>query len=69
MADGTLVARDCGFAIVNADRRSTSDDVVFALPGDAAILGARSIEGLNFHVDLLNQRFLHAGPRPAAALL
>jgi predicted aspartyl protease len=67
-ADGTLVARDCGFAIVHADRRSTNDDVVFALPGDVTILGARSIEGLNFHVDLLSQRFLHAGPRPAAAL-
>ncbi|MGQ0538145.1 MAG: hypothetical protein ACT4R6_04300 [Gemmatimonadaceae bacterium] len=66
MADGTPVTRDCGYAIVHADRRSTSDDVVFALPSDTAILGARSIEGLNFRVDLMNKRFLHAGPRPVA---
>lgn len=69
MADGTPIARDCGYAIVHADRRSTSDDVIFGWPGDTAILGARSIEGLNFRVDLTNKRFMHAGPRPAAALL
>lgn len=69
MADGTPIARDCGYAIVHADRRSTSDDVIFGWPGDTAILGARSIEGLNFRVDLMNKRFMHAGPRPAAALL
>ena len=68
LADGTLVARDCGFAIVHADRRFTVDDVIFGWPGDTAILGARSIEGLNFRVDLMNKRFLHAGPRPAAVL-
>jgi predicted aspartyl protease len=68
MADGTPIARNCGFAIVHADRRSTSDNVVFGLPGDTAILGARSIEGLNFRVDLMNKRFVHAGPRPVAAL-
>lgn len=69
MSDGTPIARDCGYAIVHADRRSTSDDVIFGWPGDTAILGARSIEGLNFRVDLMNKRFMHAGPRPAAALL
>jgi len=63
MADGTPVARDCGYAIVHADRRSTVDDVIFGWPGDTAILGARSLEGLNFHVDLMNKRFVHAGPR------
>lgn len=69
MADGTVVARDCGYAIVHADRRSTNDDVIFGWPGDTAILGARSIEGLNFRVDLMNKRFVHAGPRHVAALV
>lgn len=69
MADGTHIARDCGFVIVHADRRFTNDDVVFGWPGDTCILGARSIEGLNFRVDLMNKRFVHAGPRPAAALV
>lgn len=69
MADGTPIVRDCGFAIVHADRRSTSDDVIFALPGDTTILGARSIEGLNFRVDLMNKRFVHAGPRHVAVLI
>jgi len=69
MADGTVVSRECGYAIVHADRRSTVDDVIFGWPGDTAILGARSIEGLNFRVDLMNKRFVHAGPRPVALVV
>lgn len=69
MADGTHVARDCGFAIVHVDGRFTSDDVIFGEPGDTVILGARSIEGVNFHVDLRNKRFVHAGPLPAAGII
>ena len=67
MADGTVIARDIGYAIVHAGGKRTIDDVVFALPGDTLLLGARSIEGLNLRVDLLNKRFVAAGPISAAA--
>lgn len=66
LADGSVVTRDIGYAIVHAGGEAVSDDVVFALPGDLALLGARSIEGLNFKVDLANKEFVAAGPMHAA---
>jgi len=66
MADGSVAIRETGYAIVHVGGGKTSDDVVFALPGDLALLGARSIEGLNFKVDLANKEFVAAGPMPAA---
>ena len=66
LADGSVIIRDTGYAIVHVGGAETSDDVVFALPGDLALLGARSIEGLNFKVDLANKEFVAAGPMPAA---
>jgi len=62
MANGSIIARDIGYAIVHAGGGATIDDVVFADSGDLPLLGARSIEGLNFKVDLANKRFLNAGP-------
>lgn len=64
MADGTVISRDSGFAILHAGGAFVSDDVVFALPGDLLLLGARTIEGLNFKVDLANKEFVAAGPMP-----
>ena len=64
MADGTVISRDSGFAILHAGGAFVSDDVVFALPGDLVLLGARTIEGLNFKVDLANKEFVAAGPMP-----
>jgi predicted aspartyl protease len=66
MADGTVVTRETGYAIVHAGGAEVPDEVVFAVPGDLALLGARSIEGLNFRVDLANRQFVAAGPMPAA---
>ena len=67
MANGSIITRDIGYAIVHAGGKRANDHVVFGLSGDAVILGARSIEGLNLRVDLLNKRFVAAGPMPAAA--
>ena len=64
LADGSVVTRDIGYAIVHAGGQTVSDDVVFALPGDLALLGVRSIEGLNFKVDLANKEFVAAGQMP-----
>jgi predicted aspartyl protease len=66
-ADGRIIAREIGYAIVHADGFASSDDVVFAEAGDMVLLGARSIEGMNARVDLKQQRLVPAGPAPAAS--
>ena len=64
MPDGRVVERETGYAIVHAGGKKVSDDLVFAIPGDLLLLGARTIEGLNFRVDLANKEFVAAGPMP-----
>ena len=66
-ADGTILERWVGFAIVHAGGTSTIDEVVFGEPGDLVLLGARSLEGLNLKVDLVGKRLVSAGPMLAAA--
>ena len=66
MADGRLLNRDVGFAIVHVAGVATADDVVFGEPGDLAILGARSLEGLNLRVDPRTKQLVAAGPIVAA---
>jgi predicted aspartyl protease len=66
-ADGRVIAREIGYAIVHAGEARTSDDVVFAEPGDMTLLGAHSLEGMNLRVDLKQKRLVPAGPVPAAA--
>ena len=68
-ADGTILTRWTGFAIVHAAGTLTVDEVVFGEPGDLVLLGARSIEGLNLRVDPIAKRLVDAGPLPAAALV
>jgi predicted aspartyl protease len=65
MADGALITRDIGYAIVHVAGRETNDEVVFAEGEDLVLLGARSVEGLNVKIDLVGQRFVSAGPMPA----
>lgn len=66
-ADGRVIARELGYAIVHAAGDSTVDAVVFAEPGDMTLLGAHTIEGMNMRVDLQSKRLIPAGPAPAAA--
>jgi hypothetical protein len=63
---GTILERSTGFAIVHAGGTRTVDEVVFGEPGDMVLLGARSLEGLNFRVDPILKRLVDAGPAPAA---
>jgi hypothetical protein len=67
-ATGERVERDVGYAIVHAEEARTSDEVVFAQPGDMTVLGARSLEGLNLRVDSRNKRLVPAGPLLAGAI-
>ena len=66
-ADGRVLTRDIGFAILYAGGRSTPTIVAFAEAGDMVLLGARGLEGLNMRVDLVNRELVPAGPVPAAA--
>ena len=66
-ANGTILARWTGPAFVHVAGTFATDDVVFGEPGDLVLLGARSLEGLNLHVDPIGKRLIDAGPVPAAA--
>jgi predicted aspartyl protease len=66
LADGRVVERRVGGALVRAAGTSTLDDIVFAEPGDSVLLGARSLEGLNVRIDPLRKELIDAGPAPAA---
>lgn len=66
MANGELVTRSVGFAILRLANHFTIDEVVFAEKGDLALLGARTLEGLNLTVDAARRKLVAAGPLPAA---
>ena len=66
-ASGAVVERWVGLAFVHAAGKRTSDDVVFAEPGDLTLLGARTLEGLNLRVDCVLKQLVDAGPIDAAA--
>jgi predicted aspartyl protease len=65
-ANGTVVARSVGFAILRVGKHFSIDEVVFAEPGDLALLGARTLEGLNLNVDSAAKKLVAAGPLAAA---
>lgn len=65
-ADGRVLERDVGFALVYAAGRSAAAAVVFAGASDMVLLGAHGLEGLNLRVDLGRKELVPAGPVPAA---
>jgi predicted aspartyl protease len=68
-ADGTVLERWVGIAVVHVAGRRTGDDVVFGEPGDLVLLGCRSLEGLNFRVEPVTKQLTDAGPVTAAAMV
>ena len=66
MANGSIITRSVGFAIVEVAGTFTVDEIVFAEPGDLSLLGARSLEGLNLMIDARQKKLVAAGPLPAA---
>jgi predicted aspartyl protease len=66
MANGKVLTRNIGFAIMTVGGEFTVDEVVFAEPGDQLILGARTMEGLNLKVDPRAKKLVFAGPALAA---
>jgi predicted aspartyl protease len=66
-ADGTILERWAGGAFIYVAGKRTNDDVVFGEPGDLVLLGARTLEGLNFRIEPVTKQLVDAGPAPAAA--
>ena len=66
MANGQIVTRNVGFALIRVGQKFTVDEIVFAQRGDLLLLGARSLEGLNVRVDSAHKKLVAAGPLPAA---
>ena len=67
-ADGRVLEREVGFALIYAAGRSVAATVVFARSEDMVLLGAHGLEGLNLRVDLGRNELVSAGPVPAAAV-
>ena len=66
-ANGTILERWVGVAFVHVAGTKAVDDVVFGEPADLILLGARTLEGLNFRIDPVSKQLVDAGPAPAAA--
>ena len=62
LADGRILTRSVGFAILRVDRSFSTDEVVFARKGDRELLGARTLTGLGLSVDSRNHRLAPGGP-------
>jgi predicted aspartyl protease len=66
MANGQIVTRSVGYAVLRVASSETVDEVVFAERGDLLLLGSRALEGLNLRVDARHKRLVAAGPVVAA---
>jgi len=68
MANGQIITRPVGFAVLRVEQSLTVDEVIFARKGDLQLLGARSLEGLNLVVDPKNKRLVPGEPGIAASV-
>ncbi len=66
-ADGSVLERWTGSVVIGVGGRRAGDEVVFGQPGDLVLLGAHTLEGLNFRVEPVTKQLVDAGPAPAAA--
>ena len=67
LANGQIITRSVGYAVLTVDKSETVDEVVFAETGDLQLLGARALEGLNLQVDARRKRLVAVGPIISAA--
>ena len=66
MANGDVITRDIGYALIKVNGFETVDEVVFADNGDLSLLGARTLEGFNAIIDAGGKQLVASGPRLAA---
>src|SRR5207247_1153894 len=69
MANGEIITRSVGYAILRVEKSETVDEVVFAQKGDLQLLGARALEGLNLRVDSRSKKLVAAGPIVVATVV
>jgi predicted aspartyl protease len=67
MADGKLLTRPVGYAILNCGEFETSDEVVYAEPGDMKLLGVRTLEGFGAMADPIGHRLVAVSTLAASA--
>jgi predicted aspartyl protease len=68
MANGQIITRSTGYAILRTPQFETVDEVVFGQTGDLRLLGARTLEGFGALIDARHKRLVAAGPNPVATL-
>src|SRR5438132_11583780 len=66
MANGEIISRDIGYAILRVNEFETVDEIVFAQRDDLNLLGAHTLEGFGAVVDARAKRLVAAGPHLAA---
>lgn len=66
-ADGRVLTRDIGWAILHVAGCAAPTIVVFAEAGDMTLLGALGLESMNLRVDMPRKQLVPAGPVPVAA--
>jgi predicted aspartyl protease len=69
MANGDVITRDIGYAILKVDGFETIDEIVFASPGDLNLLGAHTLEGFGAIIDARRKQLVASGPRLAARVV
>ena len=66
IANGEVITRDIGYAILKVNGFETVDEIVFARREDLNLLGSRTLEGFGAVVDARRKQLVAAGPHLAA---
>jgi predicted aspartyl protease len=69
LANGQLVYRDVGYAVIRVNDSETVDEVVFAEQGDSVLLGPRTLTGLMLWVVAGGERLIAIKSHPAARVV
>ncbi|HKP37221.1 MAG TPA: hypothetical protein VJT71_10200 [Pyrinomonadaceae bacterium] len=66
MANGEVITRDLGYAILKVNGFETVDEIVFGHQSDLNLLGARTLEGFGAVIDATKKQLVASGPHLAA---
>jgi predicted aspartyl protease len=69
MANGEVITRDVGYALLKVNGFETVDEVVFAEDEDLNLLGSRTLEGFGAIIDASRKQLVASGPHLAASIL
>jgi predicted aspartyl protease len=69
MANGAVITRDVGYALLKVNGFETVDEIVFAEDGDLNLLGARTLEGFGAIIDAGRKKLVASGPHLAAPIV